>query len=155
MRFRIPWIALLVILLLFPAVVFSAEPNPKIWEPLGYHSYYNIKIITKSPGIFLAWTYTTMTEDVRRRRMEEVRKYDLEKSIKYRNYHHECVLWEVDCQNKRIMMKEFIDFDRNGLVLDRYRYDGSQWEQIIPDSGGERLYRNICLPQKKPLKRKK
>jgi len=49
----------------------------------------------------------------------------LEKSIKYQNYHHEAVLWEMDCPNKRIMMKEFIDFDKTVKVLDRYRFDNS------------------------------
>lgn len=150
---------LLLILLLtviaFPSLCFAEQPNPKIWEPLGYHSYYNKKIITKSPDIRLVWTYKSVTNDAREKRVEEVKKYDLEKSIKYQNYHHETVLWNIDCKNKLIMMDEFIDFDKNGQVIDRYIFNNSEWESIVPKSGSERLYQNVCIPQKKPSKKKK
>ena len=145
---------LMVTVLAFPSFCFSQQPNPKIWEPLEYNSYYNKKIITKSPEIRLVWTYKTTTDDHRKKSIEEVKKYDLEKSIKYRNYHHEIILWNIDCKNRLIMMEEFIDFDRNGKVLDRYRYSNNKWDSIIPNSKGEQLYRNVCTPQKKNLKRR-
>ena len=158
--FKILQISLLVIFLLFPSIGFSQPPNPKVWEPLGYQSYYNKKMITVAPDMLLVWTYKAVSDDVREKRVEEVKKYDVEKSIKYKAYHHECFLWQVDCKNKRIMTKEFIDFDREGKVIDRYRFHDSQWESIIPSSGGERLYQNACLPPKqskakKPSKKKK
>jgi hypothetical protein len=146
---------LLTIIISFPSICFSEQPNPKIWEPLGYNSYYNKKIITKAPGVLLVWTYKAMTDDTRTQRVEEVKKYDLEKSIKYQNYHHEADLWEIDCKNKMIKMEEFIDFDKNGMALDRYRYDNSERESIIPNSGGERLYQNVCITQKKISKKKR
>jgi hypothetical protein len=149
------WILLLTMIIAFPSLCFSVEPNPKIWEPLGYNYYYNKKIIKKTPDLPLVWTYKTIADDAREKRIEEVKKHDLEKSIKYQSYHHEAVLWEIDCQNKWVRTKEFIDFDRNGMVLDRYRYDSSEWERIIPGSGGERLYQNVCFPQKIPPKKKK
>lgn len=146
---------LMVTVLSLPSVCFSQQPNPKIWEPLEYNSYYNKKIITKSPDIRLVWTYKTITDDRREKSIEEVKQYDLENSVKYRNYHHETILWNIDCRNKMIMMEEFIDFDRHGKVLDRYRYSHSQWDRIIPNSKGEQLYRNVCISQKKPSKKKK
>lgn len=153
--FKIIWISVCIFFLSCPAISSSEQPNPKIWEPLGYDSYYNKKIIRQSPDIPLVWTYKAVRDDHRQKRIEEVKKYDSEKSIKYQNYHHECILWAMDCKNKLIMMKEFIDFDKNGMVLDRYRYDNNVWERIIPNSGGERLYQNVCIPQKKPSKKKK
>jgi hypothetical protein len=96
-----------------------------------------------------------MTDDDREKRVEEVKKYDLEKSIKYQNYHHEAVLWEIDCKSKLIIMREFIDFDKSAKVLDRYRYDHSEWISIMPNSKGERLYQNVCVTRKIPSKKKK
>ena len=151
---QLPFMLSIIIVLSFSSTGFSEQPNPKIWAPLGSHSYYNKKIITKSPDILLVWTYKAMTDDAGRKRVEEVKKYDLEKSIKYKNYHHEAVLWEMDCKNRRIMLKEIIDFDKRGTVLDRYRYDPSLWESIIPGSGGERLYQNVCISRKKPSEKK-
>ena len=154
-KFQFRFMLLMMILVSLPSICFAEQPNPKIWEPLQYNSYYNKKIITKSPDILLVWTYKTMTSDARERRIEEVKKYDLEKSIKYQNYHHETVLWNIDCKNRLIMMEELIDFDKNGKVLDRYRYNHSEWESIMPNSGGERLYQNACITPQKPSKKKK
>lgn len=153
--FKMLRISLLIIFLSLPSISFSQQPNPKIWEPFGYNSYYNKKIITKSPDILLVWTYKTVTDDMREKRIEEVKKADPAKSIQYRNYHHECFLWEIDCKNRKIMTKEFIDFDKDGKVIDRYRYDDGGWESIISGTGAERLYQKACLPEKIPSKKKK
>jgi hypothetical protein len=154
-KFQLLFILLMIIIVSLPPICFAEQPNPKIWEPLKFNSYYNKKIITKSPDVLLVWTYKTMTDDTRGKRVEEVKKYDLEKSIKYQNYHHETVLWNIDCKNKLILMEEFIDFDKNGKVLDRYRYNNSEWKSILPNSGGEKLYQHVCITQKKPSKKKK
>ncbi len=155
MGLKITWASVVFFLILSSLSVCSAEPpNPKIWEPLQYHLFYNKKMITKSPGILLVWTYKTITDDARENRIEEVKKYNPEKSIKYKKYHHETVLWEINCANRLIRMEEIIDFDKNGKVLDRHQYDHSEWASIIPKSGSERLYQNACRPlQKQPPKK--
>ena len=155
MKFKILWMSCLLVILSFPSICFSEKPNPKIWEPLENNSYYNKKIITKSPGLLLFWTYQKVTDENRKQRVEEVKQYDLEKSIRYQNYHHEVVLWKIDCPNKRIMMQEFIDFDKTVKVLDRYRYVNSEWISIVRGSKGERLYQNVCTTQKKSSQKKK
>lgn len=154
MIFKCLLISLFVIFLSFPIIGFSQPPNPKIWEPLGYQSYYNKKIITVAPDLLLVWTYKTVTNDVREKKVEEVKKYDVEKSVKYKAYHHECFLWEIDCRNKKMVTKEFIDFDKDGKVIDRYKFDNSEWESIVPASGADRLYQNACLPPKPPRAKK-
>lgn len=53
------------------------------------------------------------------------------------------------------MMEELIDFDKDEKVLDRYRYNNSECESIMPKSGSERLYQNVCMTQKKPAEKKK
>jgi hypothetical protein len=54
------------------SVCSAEQPNPEIWEPLQYNSFYNKKLITKSPGILLVWTYRFITEDARANRIEDV-----------------------------------------------------------------------------------
>jgi hypothetical protein len=155
MKFKIRWISLLIIVFSFPSLCFSEQPNPKIWKSLAYNSYYNIKILTTSSNTILVWAYKTVTDDARGKRIEEVKKYDLERSTKYQDYHHEVVLWEIDCTKRLWRAKDIIDFDKNEKVLDRYKYDNSEWDSIIPNSKGELLYRQVCVTQKKPLKQKK
>ncbi|HOD64012.1 MAG TPA: hypothetical protein PKO04_07105 [Smithellaceae bacterium] len=146
MGLKITWTSVIFFFILSSLSVCLAEPpNPKIWEPLQYNSFYNKKIITKSPGILLVWTYRTITDEARENRIEEVKRYAPEKSIKYKQYHHETVLWEMNCANRRIRMEEIIDFDKNGKVLDRHQYDHPEWVSIIPKSGAERLYQNVCV----------
>lgn len=154
-KFYLLLMSLLAMIISFPADGFSRQPNPKIWEPLGNGSYYSKTIITKAPDTLLAWTYKTIAYEARAKRIEEVKKYNAEKSMKYENYHHETVLWEMNCKNRLIMMKEIIDFDRQGKVLDRYRYNDGEWESITPGSGVDRLYQNVCTTKKKPSPKKK
>jgi hypothetical protein len=154
------YILLTIIFFSLPSMGFSAQPNPKIWKTLEYNSYYNIKIITTSSDTILVWTYKTVTDDTRKKRIEEVKKYDLERSTKYQQYHHEAVLWEIDCKKKLCKLKDIIDFDNNEKVLDRYRYNDTEWESILPNSRVELLYRRTCIIPtnpiipKKPLKKK-
>ena len=145
---------LTIIFFSIPSIGFSAQPNPKIWKTLEYNSYYNIKIITTSSDTILVWTYKTVTDDTRKKRIEEVKRYDLERSIKYQQYHHEAVLWEIDCKKRLWRLKDIIDFDNNEKALDRYRYENSEWESITPNSRGELLYQKICVIEKKPLNKK-
>ena len=145
---------MLIIVFSFPSLCFAEQPNPKIWKSLEYNSYYNIKILTTASNTILVWTYKTVTDDTREKRIEEVKKYDLERSIKYQQYHHEVVLWEIDCKKKLWKVKDIIDFDKNEKVLDRYRYNNSEWDSIIPNSRGGLLYQQVCVPQKRSLKKK-
>ncbi len=146
------WISLIFIAWSFPTVSFSEQLNPKIWEPLGYSSYYNKKIITTSSHTMLVWVYEIITNDNRQKTIAEVKKYDLEKSIKYQQYHHEVVLWEIDCKNRLWRLKDIIDFDREEKVLNRYRFNNSEWDSFRPKSRGELLYQKLCGSPQKPLK---
>jgi hypothetical protein len=154
MKLKILWIALLIIVFSFPSLCLSEQPNPKVWKPLEYNSYYNIKIITTAADTKLVWTYKTVTNDTRENRIEEVKKYDLGKSIRYQNYSHEVVLWEIDCKKRLRRVKDIIDFGKDEKVLDRYRYGNSEWDSIIPVSRGELLYQEVCVTKMKPLKKK-
>ena len=146
---------LLAVIVSFPSICFSEQPNPKIWEYLGYNSYYNKKIIRIPYDIPLVWTYKAITDDTREKRIEYVKKYDLDKSIKYKDYHHDVLLWEIDCNKRLIRVRDYIEFDKNEMVIDRYRYNNNEWDSIVTNSRGEALYKKVCVTQEKILKKKK
>ncbi|MBP7765563.1 MAG: hypothetical protein KA113_10320 [Syntrophaceae bacterium] len=153
MNFKTLRILLPIIASAVPLLVQAQAPNPKIWEPLRHQVYYNKKILTKAPDRLLVWTYRAATEESRRKRIEASGSYDVEKSVKYKDFHHETVLWEIDCANRRLRIEEIIDFDSSGKVLDRSRYEPAVWERIFPGTGGEALYQKACFPQAKSPKK--
>jgi hypothetical protein len=112
-------------------------------------------MVEKAPGVLLVWTYKTIPTDQRERMIEDVKKIDPEQSIRYQLYHHETILWELDCHAKLIRAEEFIDFDKDGKVLKRHRNPPTEWTPIFPKTGGEALYRKVCLPQKETIKKKR
>jgi len=155
MKFKIAVTALLIAVFSGSSAFGADSPDPKIWEPLNNSFYYNKKMITRSPGLLLVWTYKMIPNDLREKTVDDLKKSDPDKSIKYRAYHHETVLWEIDCPEKRMRTEEFIDFDREGKIIDRYRTNPSEWMTVFPKTGGESLYKKACLPQQEPVKKKK
>lgn len=146
---------LLFILMLvsFPLVCFS-QPDSRIWKPLEYNYYYNKTVIRKPPDIPLVWTYKIITDDAREKRIDEIKKYDLDKSIKYQDYHHDVVLWEIDCNQRLQRVRDYIAFDKNEMVLERYKYNNNEWDSIITNSRGETLYKKVCIPEEQSLERR-
>jgi hypothetical protein len=154
-KFQLPLILLTIIIASFPSICFSEPPNPKIWKYLGYNSYYNIKILRITPDIPLVWTYKIVTDDAREKTIEKVKKYDLDKSIKYKDYHHDGLLWEIDCKQRLIRVRDYIEFDKNDIVLNRYRFNNNEWDSIVTNSMGDKLYNKVCVAQEKPVKKRK
>ncbi len=152
MKRLLVWISCLIVIFSLSAVCRADEPNPAIWKPLKNSFYYNKKIITKAPGIVLVWTYKTITDRARAKIIEDVKKYDPEKAVRYQDYDHETALWEIDCHAKLVRTEEFIDFDKSGKVLERYRTNPSDWVGINPKTGADHLYQKACFPQKEPPK---
>lgn len=139
----------------FPAICFSEKPDSKTWEPIGNDTYINKKIMKKSPDFPLIWTYKTVTNDVRQKRVDSVKMYDPEKSVRYKTYHHDVVLWEIDCNKKLLRVKEYIDFDAEGKIIDRYKYGNNEWGSIAPQSMGEILHKKACPVRNETLRKKK
>ena len=155
MKFNVLIAALLVAIFSWSAAWCADPPDPKIWQPLNNYFFYNKKMIVKSPGVLLVWTYKTIPGDIRQKTVDDINKTDPDKSMRYKDYHHATILWEIDCSQKLIRTEEFIDFDTNGKVIDRYRNPSTEWNNIFPKTGVEALYQKVCLPQKEPVKKKK
>ena len=142
-----------------PPMVASRIPDRNVWEPFGKtktgDNYYNKTNITKSSNIVSVSTCKIVTDDCRKQTIEAVKKYDLEKSIKYQNYHQEIVLWNIDCKNRRSRVKEVIHYDDKGNVLDSSTFKNEEWDNILVLTGPDSLRKILCVVQEKPLKKKK
>jgi hypothetical protein len=134
-------------------------PDRKLWESLGKtksgDNYYSKTPITKSSNIISVSTYKIVTDDVRKQKIEEVKKYDLKKAIKYQYYEHEVRIDEIDCKNRQYRLTEVTHYDDKGNVLYNYTYTNEEWKNIPVLTGHDTLREKFCVPQKKPSKKKK
>ena len=157
MKFKIFCIFFIIVVFSLSSTCFSEQPNPKEWESLGTTSdghYFNKTNIAKSPNIISIWTYHVVTNDEREKSVELIKKYDLEKSIKFQKYDHNVILMEIDCKKRLYRGKKFIYYDNMGKVLENDSHENSKMENIQPESPIEGLYKKVCATQEKPLKKK-
>lgn len=142
-----------------PIVITPCIPDSKVWEPLGRtksgDNYYNKTIISKSFSIVSVSTYKIVADDFRQRAIEEVKKYNLAKSIKYQYYEHDVRLDEIDCKNRRYRVKELTHYDDKGNVLDGYLLNNEEWKEIPILTAHHILLEKFCVAEKKPLNQKK
>jgi hypothetical protein len=155
MKFKVFWISLIVMVVAFPSICFSEQPDSRVWKFLGKDGggsfwYYNKTNLTRSFDIVSVWTFMTVTGDVRKKMIKRFMKHN----IKYKNFDHLKSFNEIDCKKRLIKEIEFTDYDDQGHVLDKYTYNKSDWNGIIPGSVFEKLYQKVCITQEKPIKKK-
>lgn len=154
MKLKILWISILIIVFSFPSICFSERPDPKVWEYVGNNRYYNVTNLIKSSNIVYVWTYSVVDDDFRKKTIEEVKKEDLEKTIKFQNYDHIVSLNEIDCETKLTRINEVLDYDNKGNVLDHFKDNNSKWRSIQPGTVNDIFYQKLCFTPKKPSEKK-
>lgn len=141
-----------------PAVI-SKKPDSNVWGHLGKtrsgDSYYKKTSINKSSGIIEVRTYKIVAEDFRKAAVEEAKKNDPAKSIKYRHYDHNIRVDEIDCRKNLYRVVESIDYDDHGNVLESYAYKNEPWKSIPVLTGLDAMREKFCVSQTQPLKKKK
>jgi hypothetical protein len=155
MNFKVLRIFLLTLIIFpLPSLCLSEQPDSQKWVFFADNCYYN-KNFTKSSNILSVWTYITVTDDFRKETIQDIKKDDFNKSIRYKNYDYIVSLNEFDCTKKRFRMKEFMDCDYDGNILEHITTDNNNWENITPGSSFDKLYEKVCVTRKNPLKKKK
>jgi hypothetical protein len=148
MTFKTFRIFLIVIVFSFPSLCFAAQPDSKVWESFDSDWYYNKTNMDKSSYIISVWLYKSVTNDIRKQKIEIIKKSDLDKSVKYQKFDHYLSLWEIDTKNKQKRLKESKDYDDKGNVLDSNVYKDREWTDIKPNSIFDKLYIKLGLAQK-------
>ena len=113
------------------------------------------EISLKYPILYLSGLIIYVTDEFRERKIEAIKKNDLDKSRKYEYYDHNVVLSEINCRKKLAKTKMYVDYDDAGEVLTSYTYNNREWKEIAPGSLGEKLYQKLCMTRKAPLNQKK
>ena len=81
-------------------------PDSKVWESISRDYYYNTISLTKSSNFMYVYIYKIVTDNQRKNVIEMLKKNDLEKSIKYKNWDHCTSLNKFDCKNKKSKFEE-------------------------------------------------
>jgi hypothetical protein len=133
-------------------------PDSKVWVRYGKtkmgENYYNKTNITRSSDVATVNVYRVVTDSCRKQMVEEVRKYNPKKSIKYHYYEHDVRVDEIDCRNQKWRVKELIHYDEKGKVLDHHTYENEPWEKIKFVTDHHTLQKSICVAEEKPAAKK-
>lgn len=132
-------------------------PDSKIWVHFAKTkqgvNYFNQTNILKAADVMTVYVYKIVADDYRKQMIEEVKKYDAKKSLKYYYYEHDVRVDEIDCKNSQWRVKELTHYDDKGNVLDRYTYENEKWRKIKFVTDRHTLQKNICVSVEKPTKK--
>jgi hypothetical protein len=142
------------LVLTFASICSSEPAGNKTWEFYGTSkgggSYYFSKINNaKSSDVTSVWCYKTITDIERKEKIESLRQYKPDESIKYKNYSYNIARIEINCKRKLNRVVESMSYDNKGNILEHGTFD-NEWESIIPQSMNEKLYQKNCLTEDKP-----
>jgi hypothetical protein len=129
------------VILIGLAIFGYAEVKGEDWKPLGVHdiclAYYDTQSITRpSKNIVGVWTREDFTEKGVIAQVEKFGK-------KYENLNHSKTFWEINCSEKKFCFQSLTNYNNNGEVIDSSS-SPSKWFFIIPESIGEKLYKEVC-----------
>src|SRR5208337_1046129 len=68
---------------------------------------------------------------------------------KYEALSYELPLFEFNCATKKSRTLKGTSYSRDGLVLDIYAPEAPDWNEIVPGSVAEALYKMVCKQPKK------
>lgn len=123
------------------------KPHSKGWVYFTDNWYYNkvtIQAVSKSSDVISVWTYYTPADNERRRYSEVLAKKGIKNSTKY---DHTITKNEFDCKRRLIRLKEHMDFDDKGNMINFVRDKNGEWKSIATDSIMEILFKIVCVTQ--------
>jgi hypothetical protein len=148
------WFGISCLLVLLSSVSCFSEPAAgKSWEFYGRSKggssyYYNKATMPESSDITTVWSYKTITDQERKEKIESIKKYNTEESIKYHQYDYSMSRIEIDCKKRLNRVKEIISYDKEGKILEQGIFN-NEWESIAAQSMADSLYQKICVAEKK------
>jgi hypothetical protein len=109
---------------------------------------YNTRRIRQSDeGFVRVWFKRTLTGKARDNYLQRdfVRKLSAA-GRDFTNYEYTLLLEDFDCGRSRWRKVNAVDYDRKGKVIFLYDFErvGLRWEEVIPNSVGEKLFTLAC-----------
>lgn len=140
-------------------VVVPVKPDAGVWEFLGRtksgDTYYKKNAAPVSADVIAVSTYKIVTDDFRNQTIADLRKDSPKQSVRYQRYSHQIRIDEIDCALKRYRVKDVTHFDDQGTVLYHYAYENEGWQNIPVLTELDTLREKLCVPAKKPVKKKR
>jgi hypothetical protein len=62
----------------------------------------------------------------------------------YENFSYQVYTIQINCQDKKMKTLKKTHYDADGKVLFNFSYDQPQWKSVIPGSGGDTIYNQVC-----------
>jgi hypothetical protein len=133
-------------------------PDSKEWEPLGKtrtgDCHYKVTSTDNASNIVTVSTYKIVNDYYKKSMIEKFQKTHPELSKKYENLDHNIRVDEIDCKNKRYRMKEIVDYDDKGQILQVSPHNNPEWQKIPILTGLDKLRQKLCAPEIKPVEPK-
>ena len=67
-----------------------------------------------------------------------------EKTSDGKYYNYDVVQFEGDCENNRISLMGYIDYSKNGSVVNSYNWSDYDWKTVFPDTVAESELNAAC-----------
>lgn len=64
--------------------------------------------------------------------------------VKYKDFSHTLVLTEYDCRQDRFRDLTFLDYSKDGSVIESHDYDTTSWAFVVPGTIGSGIMQCIC-----------
>jgi hypothetical protein len=117
--------------------IYYAETDDGDW-------YYDNRSMTHvSPNVIKVWKKLNFSKSGKEDEIQS-RKKNKESIDGYDKLNHQIILSEVDCINNTQKKIKMVDYDDQGKVLEDYEYSDPDIRQIIPESIGDSLRREVC-----------
>ena len=131
-------------ILLFVTPVIGSEDWVKIYyddESVCLYNKVSIKHLTKD--IVQVWEKTLYSYKGKEETIEWMTKSGLS-TEGYDKLSENRILYEIDCEKKRMRILSINEYDIDGKVLFSRDNIKSEWNNIIPDSNGYNLRKKVC-----------
>ncbi len=114
-------------------------------SPNGSEAFIKKSEITRSGDYLRAWTKLIHKGKDKADYIAKGIKYANREDIpKWMNYDHELQLIEYDCNNDQSRLLQWIDYSKDGSIIENIKIKTPEWQTKIPETNGEYLFNEVC-----------
>lgn len=125
------------------------KDNPE-WEIINFSNIMAFlvdnKRIEKNGQVVKTWiksVFYSDDKDINMLRAEYIKQHNVDAN-QYNNMTHSLNQIEFDCAKKKIRTLQTINYAENGVVIDSYKFENTDWADVIPESIGEQWLEYFC-----------
>ncbi len=142
------------IMLLFLTPVFSSDDWIEFGRTDNGNSFFynKVNIERQKNCIVRVWEKKVYSDEGRKEFIQVSKKNDIP-TEQYKNISYCLGLKEIDCEKNMLRILSLTFYDSNDKVILSKNYFYNNWENIIPTSLHDGLYKILCGSEKKPKRK--